>query len=88
LLHQKEREGQLQGIHNGRHGPAISHLLFADDSIFFARSDQTSVQALQNTLKTFCDGSGQKINLDKSTIFFGNHYGYGMTNGVMDRLGS
>jgi hypothetical protein len=35
LLHLKEAAGELQGIRNGRQGPVISHLLFADDSIFF-----------------------------------------------------
>jgi hypothetical protein len=72
LLHKQEDQGELQGIKNGRLGPAISHLLFADDSIFFARSDKRSVEALHQTLQTYCDGSGQKINHDKSTIFFGN----------------
>jgi hypothetical protein len=73
LLQQSENRGELHGVKNGRLGPAISHLLFADDSIFFARSDSRSVESLKNTLKTFCDGSGQKINLDKSSVFFGNH---------------
>jgi hypothetical protein len=31
-----------------------------------------SVEALKQTLKKYCDGSWQKINLDKSSIFFGN----------------
>jgi hypothetical protein len=51
----------------------ISHLLIVDDSIFFARSDSRSVESLNSTLKTYCEGSGQKINLDKSSVFFGNH---------------
>jgi hypothetical protein len=72
LLHEKEASGQLQGIRNGRHGPPISHLLFADDSIFFAKSDSHSVEALVSTLDVYCRGSGQKVNHDKSTIFFGN----------------
>jgi hypothetical protein len=61
LLQQKERQGELQGIRNGRLGPPISHLLFADDSIFFACSDRRSVDALHSTLDTFCEGSGQLI---------------------------
>jgi hypothetical protein len=47
LLHLRERTWDLQGIYNRCHGPAISHLLFADDSIFFTRSDQCSMDALQ-----------------------------------------
>jgi hypothetical protein len=39
LLHQKESLGDLQGIRNGHQGLANSHLLFADDNIFFARID-------------------------------------------------
>jgi hypothetical protein len=73
LLQQRADQGELQGLRNGRLGPPISHLLFADDSISFARSDEKSVNALQRTLETYCGGSGQKINLDKSSIFFGSH---------------
>jgi hypothetical protein len=38
LLQQSENQGELYGIKNGRLGPPISHPLFADDIIFFARS--------------------------------------------------
>jgi hypothetical protein len=73
LPQQKEAQGALQGIKNGRLGPPISHLLFTDNSIFFARSDQRSVDALYETLDVFCEGSGLKINRDKSSILFGSH---------------
>lgn len=72
LLLQKEICGELHGIRNGRSGPPISHLLFADDSIFFARSDALSVAALKTTLDLYCSGSGQLINKDKSSVFFGH----------------
>jgi hypothetical protein len=45
------------------------------------------VDALKNTLKLFCDGSGQKINLDKSSIFFGNHCSDVIKNIVNEALG-
>jgi hypothetical protein len=86
LLQQKERQGELQGIKNGRLGPPISHLLFADDSIFFARSDRKSVDALHSTLETFCEGSGQKINRDKSSIYFGARCPDAIKNAVMQNL--
>lgn len=48
-------------------GPPISHLLSA------ATGDQRSVETLKSSLQTYCDGSGQKINLQKSSIFFGKN---------------
>jgi hypothetical protein len=74
MLQQREDWGELYGIYNGRLGPPISHRLFADYGIFFARSDTRSVIALTDTLKIYCEGSRHKINLDKSLIFFDNHY--------------
>ena len=72
LLQKKECLGELQGLRNGRQGPSISHLLFADDSIFFAHSDNKSVEALKTALDMYCEASGQRINLTKSSVFFGN----------------
>jgi hypothetical protein len=69
ILQKKEGLGQLLGLRNGRQGPSISHLLFADDGIFFARSDKQSVETLKGVLDTYCGGSGQKVNLQKSSVF-------------------
>jgi hypothetical protein len=60
--------------------------LFADDIIFFARSDSRSVESLKDTLKTYYEGSGQKINLDKSSVFFGNHCNEVIKNRVKNTL--
>jgi hypothetical protein len=87
LLRQREDRGELYGIHNGRLGPPISHLLFADDSIFFARSDIKSVDALTETLKIYCQGLGQKINLEKSCVFFGPRCDDQVKNAVKNQLG-
>jgi hypothetical protein len=86
LLQQRAEQGELQGLCNGRLGPSISHLLFADDSIFFARTDERSVGALQRTLETYCEGSGRKINLDKPSVFFRSHCPEVVKNLVKQKL--
>lgn len=53
LMQQKEAVGELKGIRNGRNGPPISHLLFADDSVFFTRGDDKSIHALNSALQTY-----------------------------------
>jgi hypothetical protein len=63
LMQQKEASGELKGIRNGRNGPPITHLLFADDSVFFTRGDDKSTSALNSALQAYYEGSGQKINL-------------------------
>jgi hypothetical protein len=70
LIKEEERKGHLKGIKNGVSGPPISHLLFADDSIFFTRGDVKNLQALNDVLQTYSDGSRQRINLQKSALFF------------------
>jgi hypothetical protein len=72
LLKKKEQEGSLKGLGNGILGPSISHLLFADDNIFFTRGDKRSVTTLKSILQIYSEGSGQQVNLQKSSIFFGN----------------
>jgi hypothetical protein len=58
LLQKRESRGKLQGLHNGKNGPPITHLLFEDDNIFFACSDQRSVESLKEVLKMYCEASG------------------------------
>ncbi|VAI29049.1 unnamed protein product [Triticum turgidum subsp. durum] len=84
---QKEASGQLKGIRNGRNGPPISHLLFADDSVFFTRGDNRSTNALKSVLQSYCEGSGQRINLQKSSIFFGLHCDVQIKDFVKQTLG-
>jgi hypothetical protein len=50
-------------------------------SIFFARNDST-----RNTFRVFCEASGQKINLEKSSVFFGHHCPDHVKEGVKARL--
>jgi hypothetical protein len=85
-MQKKEGLGELQGLCNGRQGPSISHLLFADDSIFFARSDPRTVETLKWVLNTYCEASNQKVNWQKSSIFFGNKCPENIKSMVKEKL--
>ena len=68
LLKREEQAGRLKGVRNGLLAPAISHLLFADDTIFFTRANENCVNTLKYVLQTYNRGSGQRINLQKSCL--------------------
>lgn len=73
LMKEKEQGGILRGVKNGRMGPAITHLLFADDNIFFTKGHIKNLQALKEVLNIYSEGSGQRINFQKSSVYFGYH---------------
>ncbi|XP_074313787.1 uncharacterized protein LOC141648980 [Silene latifolia] len=62
--------GRLQGVQICRTSPSISHLLFADDSIFFTHATTQNCQELRNILDQYCYHSGQQINNAKSAVSF------------------
>lgn len=53
-----------------REAPRVNHLFFADDSILFCDASQNNAIGLMEIRKTYELCSGQKINRDKSAIFF------------------
>jgi hypothetical protein len=71
LLCQAQRVNELKGVKFVSRGPTITHLLFADDSIVFLEASRDSLFALKKVLQAYEDCSGQKVNLQKSSIFFG-----------------
>jgi hypothetical protein len=71
LLKQAQLDRQLSGVSFGRNGPTITHLLFADDSVVFMEASEESMLALKNILSKYEASSGQRVNLQKSSIYFG-----------------
>ncbi|XP_021621451.1 uncharacterized protein LOC110621477 [Manihot esculenta] len=61
----------IRGLSASRHGPSISHLLFADDSILFTQATMEQENIIQSILHNYSRASGQSVNLAKSTIIFG-----------------
>ena len=81
-----EREKQITGMKVARACPPISHLLFADDSLFFCKAQREECQTILRILKEY-EVSGQLINFQKSSIQFGHKIEESQRQEMRDILG-
>ena len=58
----------IKGCRVGKDNIMISHLQFADDTVFFIDSEGPSFNNMTTLLGLFCEASGLKINMGKSTL--------------------
>jgi hypothetical protein len=70
LLYKANGEGVLTRFPPLEGGPWISHLFFADDSLLFCRANIAQWNCLTNVLKIYEDASGQRLNNNKTSLFF------------------
>jgi hypothetical protein len=48
----------------------MNHLLFADDSLLFVKANDEGAREVMELLDKYCNASGHRVNLDKSSVFF------------------
>jgi hypothetical protein len=70
MLRRAELAGRITGLPIKRGGTRISHLFFADDSLLFCRSSILEWARIQELLEIYERASGQKLNWEKTSIFF------------------
>ncbi|KAA3453480.1 reverse transcriptase [Gossypium australe] len=70
LMKMAKQNGLVKGAKASRYGPEISHLLFADDCILFGEASERGARVLKEILQEYADCSGQRVNFNKSTVFF------------------
>ncbi|XP_056852981.1 uncharacterized protein LOC130502240 [Raphanus sativus] len=70
MCEKAQNNGSLPGVRVSRGSHAITHLLFADDTMFFCKSSASSVATLLGILRTYESLSGQCINFSTSSITF------------------
>jgi hypothetical protein len=70
LLKQSRQSSHLQGIQVATTTPAVDHLLFADDSMLFVKANEEGARDVKALLDKYCAASGQRVYLDKSSVFF------------------
>ena len=87
LLHKAKFDGAIRGVSICRNGPRVSHLFFADDSVPFCQAKQTECQVILDILATYERGSGQKINKDKTNLFFSTNTSPEVKESIQQLLG-
>jgi hypothetical protein len=70
LLNRADRNGELIGVPTSKRGPRLNHLFFADDSLLFCRATPLHWRRMTHILKIYEMASGQRLNQDKTSIFF------------------
>ena len=87
LINRAVRNQLLTGISICRGCPRVTHLLFADDVILFYKASVKESRVLKNILQQYEDSSGQKINTDKSSIFFSPNTSQEAKDEILTNLG-
>nr|XP_027086544.1 uncharacterized protein LOC113708281 [Coffea arabica] len=87
LLKQAEGDKRITGIKICRNGPRLTHLFFADDSLIFCNAEKEEARELVQILRKYEKGSGQSINLEKSSVFFSRNVSHQRKGEVRQSLG-
>jgi hypothetical protein len=87
LLKRAQSEKELAGVGFGGGGPTVPHLLFADDRVVFLEASTGNLEALRTVLRKYELCSGQRVNLQKSSIYFGKGCAEGLKNSLETLLG-
>ena len=66
-------EDSIKGVAISRYGPRVSHLFFVDDSVLFCHAIKDECQRVLDILDIYERGMGQKINKEKTDIFFSSN---------------
>ncbi|XP_013633192.1 uncharacterized protein LOC106373520 [Brassica napus] len=67
--------------------PSISHLLFADDRLFFCKTGPRECEEVMKVVRKYGQASGQCINFEKSSILFGKRINATVRQHIKDTLG-
>ena len=71
-IQQAELSKSITGIKIAKECPSITHLLFADDSLFFCKAEQSQCEELVQIIDVYGKASEQQLNKLKSSVLFGS----------------
>ncbi|XP_073051702.1 uncharacterized protein [Primulina eburnea] len=87
IICQAVHNGSWKAIRLSRNGPLLSHLLFADDMLLFAEASIDQLHIIMECLNKFCTSSGQRVNFQKSHIFFSRNVSATVANDISSTSG-
>ncbi|CAN0921130.1 Transposon TX1 uncharacterized 149 kDa protein [Linum grandiflorum] len=87
MIRQAAVAERLTGTRVCRGAPSITHLLFADDSFFFARATIGDARVLKEILTQYGDASGQLVNYQKSGVMVSKNTHPMLAEGISTILG-
>ena len=70
LLTQSALRGDIHGFSISKISPTLTHLLFADNSLLFCRSNAKECEKVLEVLQIYEKSLGQQINKAKTIVFF------------------
>lgn len=87
MLKRAERSKKISGLRVARRAPPVSHLLFADDSMLYCKGSDEELNHVLQILHNYSVASGQRINYQKSSIYFGKKIPRSRRKEIMEKLG-
>ena len=87
LINKVATNGEIHGVSICCNGPRLTHLLFAEDSLFFCRATENECQTLLNNLAKYERACGQQINRAKTTLSFSKSTNADIQDRIKDMLG-
>ena len=88
MFRREVRLERIKGVSVCRGAPQISHLFFTDDSIIFCKATLEEANQVSQVLKDYERESGQKLNKEKTSLFFRKNTRSEMMEGVKKLFGA
>lgn len=87
LLNNTAANGNIHGCRISRSAPAVTYLLFADDSYLFFKAMMEETKTVNDLLNFYENKSRQAVNFQKSAVFFSSNVRRDKQNEITSILG-
>ncbi|KAK3205547.1 hypothetical protein Dsin_019593 [Dipteronia sinensis] len=87
MLSGSVERGELTGLKCGQTGPVVSHLFFADDSLFFTKATAVECGVIRRIIEDYSKASGQLVNFCKSAVCMSKTISSGEGKRLADIIG-